>query len=51
MRGLDPADRERLHVVGLDELVCGDREGTYADLLDFLGVEDEPAMRGFFDAR
>jgi len=49
VRGLDPADRERLHVVGLDELVSGDREGTYSGLLDFLGVEDEPAMRGFFD--
>ena len=35
--------------VGLDELVWGDREGTYGGLLDFLGVADEPAMRGFFD--
>ena len=44
-----PADRERLHVVSLDELVSGDREGAYAGLLEFLGVEDEPAMREFFD--
>jgi hypothetical protein len=50
VRGLEAADRDRLHVVGLDELVSGDREGTYAAMLDFLGVEDEPAMRGFFDA-
>jgi Sulfotransferase family len=49
VRGLAPADRERLQVVGLDELVSGDREGTYAGLLEFLGVGDEPAMRGFFD--
>jgi hypothetical protein len=49
VRALEPADRERLHVVGLDELVSGDREAAYAGLLDFLGVEDEPAMRGFFD--
>jgi hypothetical protein len=49
VRGLEPADRERLHVVGLDDLVSGDREGAYAGLLDFLGVEDEAAMRRFFD--
>ncbi len=48
VRGLDPSDRERLHLVGLDELVWGDREGAYADLLAFLGVADEPAMREFF---
>ena len=48
VRGLEPPDRDRLHLVGLDELVWGDREGAYADLLDFLGVADEPAMREFF---
>jgi hypothetical protein len=49
VRGLDAADRARLHVTSLDELVWGDREATYADLLGFLGVDDEPAMRGFFE--
>ena len=49
VRGLEQHDRERLHLVGLDELVWGDRERAYADLLDFLGVADEPAMREFFE--
>jgi hypothetical protein len=42
-----PADRFR--VVVLDDLVSGDREGTYGPLLSFLGVEDDPVMRGFFE--
>jgi hypothetical protein len=49
VRGLDPADLERLCVVSLDELVWGDRQGAYGGLLDFLGVTDEPAIRRFFD--
>ena len=49
VRGLAPHDRERLHLVGLDEIVWGDRERAYTDLLDFLGVADEPAMREFFE--
>ncbi len=40
---------ERLHVVVLDDLVHVDREAAYASLLGFLGVEDEAAIRGFFD--
>jgi hypothetical protein len=50
VRRLDPADRERLRVISLDELVWSDREGAYAELLDFLGVGDEPGMRAFFEA-
>lgn len=50
VRALDPADLDRLHVVSLDELVQSDREGSYAELLAFLGIEDEPAMRRFFDS-
>ena len=50
VKGLSPADRERLHLISLDELVWSDREGAYGGLLEFLGVEDEPAMREFFDA-
>ena len=42
---------ERLHLISLDELVSANRDGAYGGLLDFLGVEDEPAMREFFDAR
>ena len=50
MRRLDPADRDRLRVISLDELVWSDREGAYAELLEFLGVADEPAMRAYFEA-
>jgi hypothetical protein len=50
VRGLADADRARLHVVSLDELVWSDREAAYAELLEFLGVADEPGMREFFDA-
>ena len=50
VRGLDDADRDRLRVISLDELVQSDREGAYGELLGFLGVDDEPAMREFFDS-
>lgn len=43
-----PADRFR--VIMLDDLVGSRREPTYAGLLDFLGVGDEPGMRAFFEA-
>ncbi|MQA74148.1 MAG: hypothetical protein GEU88_07395 [Solirubrobacterales bacterium] len=49
MRGLEPADRERLRVISLDELVWSDREGAYTELREFLGIADEPAMREFFE--
>jgi hypothetical protein len=42
-------DPSRLHVVCLDELVWGDRDATYEGVLRFLGIEDEPAMRDFFE--
>jgi hypothetical protein len=51
VRGLSEADRARVHVTSLDDLVWGDREPTYAELLAFLGVEDEPPMREFFERR
>ena len=35
--------------ISLDELVSANRDGAYGGLLDFLGVDDEPAMREFFD--
>ncbi len=40
---------DRLHVLVLDELLSGDREPPYRALLEFLGAEDEPAMRAFLD--
>lgn len=43
-----PADRFR--VVLLEDLVGHEREPTYADLLGFLGLDDEAAMRDFFAA-
>ena len=36
--------------VHLEDLVRDDREGAYGRLLTTLGIEDEPAMRAFFDA-
>jgi Sulfotransferase family len=51
VRGLDEADRSRLHVTSLDDLVWGDRDAAYADLLGFLGVADEPGMRDFFEEK
>ena len=49
VRRLSAADRERLHVVSLDELVDTNREASYAGLLEFLGIDDEPSMREFFE--
>ena len=49
-RGLPAAERERLRVISLDELVWSDREGAYGELCEFLGIDDEPDMREFFDA-
>jgi len=49
VKGLPEAERRRLHLVSLDELVSSNREGSYGGLLEFLGIADEPAMREFFD--
>jgi hypothetical protein len=51
VRGLDEADRARLQVTSLDDLVWGDRDAAYADLLGFLAVADEAAMREFFEEK
>ena len=51
VKGLSPHERSRLHLISLDELVWADREGAYAELLEFLGVEDERPMREFFELR
>jgi hypothetical protein len=42
---------DRLTVLSLDELVYGDREGTYRHLLDYLGAEDELEMRSYFEVK
>lgn len=42
-------DRSKLLTISLDDLVAGDREGVYAQLREFTGLDDDPAMRGFFD--
>jgi hypothetical protein len=55
LRNIDSAVRqtppEKLLVISMDELVHGDREASYAQLLDFLNIEDEPAMRKFFETK
>jgi hypothetical protein len=38
-------------VVSLEDLVVLDREGTYGRVLSFLGLEDHPATRRFFERR
>ena len=40
----------RFRVVMLDQLVGSDREATYDGLLSFLGIDDEPGMRSFFES-
>jgi Sulfotransferase family len=50
VRGLSDSHRERVCVISLDELVHSDREATLAELLGFLGVSEEPALREFFEA-
>lgn len=42
------ADASKLHAVCLDELVWGDRDRSYADLVAFTGLADEDAMKEFF---
>ena len=39
----------RVLTISLDELVDGDREAVYAEILDHLELSDEPAMREFFE--
>lgn len=41
---------ERFRVVLLEDLVGYDRDASYDDLLRFLGLDDEPAIRAYFDA-
>lgn len=40
---------DRVLQVRLEDLVAGDREREYARLLDFLGLDEDPAMRAYFE--
>ena len=55
LRDADPAMRQlpgdRVLVLQLEDLVANDRERSYAQVLDFLELEDEPGMREFFETR
>ena len=49
-RGVDGLeDRSKLLCVSLDDLVVGDREGVFTQILEFTGLDDQPEMRRFFD--
>lgn len=45
----DRVPRDRVLVVRLEDLVVHDRERQYARLLEFVRLDDDPAMRRFFD--
>ncbi|MGI8805184.1 MAG: hypothetical protein ACR2IN_05760, partial [Thermoleophilaceae bacterium] len=47
MRRLPPG---RALIVHLDDLVAGDREGTFRRVAEFLETADESPMRRYFDA-
>lgn len=44
-----PADR--VLVVQMERLLVHDRDAEYRRLLDFIGLDDDPAMRRYFDRR
>jgi hypothetical protein len=50
-RGVAAVPEDRVLTLSLDDLAAGERERTYRTLLDFLGLEDEPKMRDFFERR
>lgn len=47
--GVRQVPPEKLLTVSLDELVDGDRESVYGQILEFTGIEDEETMRSFFE--
>jgi hypothetical protein len=48
--GARAVSRDSLLTISLDDLVGGEREATYGRLLEFLDLDDEPAMRVFFES-
>lgn len=47
--GLLEVPSDSVLILSLEDLVVLDREGSYQRVLDFLGLEDDPTMRAFFD--
>ncbi len=47
--GLAGVDPESVLVMSLEDLVVLDRDASYQRVLAFLGLDDDPAMRAFFD--
>jgi hypothetical protein len=43
-------DDSRFRVIVLDDLVGPECDRVYSELLEFLGLEDDPRMRGYFEA-
>jgi hypothetical protein len=43
--------RERVLTVSLEDLVVRERDATYGELLDFLGLSDRPRMRRYFSEK
>src|SRR5206468_2524470 len=41
---------DQLLVLQLEDLVLADRERSYARLVEFLEIPDDPAMRAFFES-
>lgn len=48
-RGCESLPSESVFLIKLEDLVLRDRETIYGHLVDFLAIEDHPAMRHFFD--
>jgi len=50
-RGLDAAHPGRVHTVRFEELIHLDRDGTFNELVEFLGFRDHERLRRYFDIR
>ncbi len=50
-RGIATVPPEKVLHLSLDAMVAGDRDQAYGSLLAFLGIEDEPRMREYFDTQ
>lgn len=48
---LDKVPHEQVLTVSLEDLVAREREATYGELLDFLGLSDRPRMRRYFSEK
>lgn len=50
-RSIGDSDATRVHTVRLESLVGPDREVAYDQLTEFLGLQDDAAMRAFFEEK